>query len=165
MTAKEPIAVEILRKLLTYTEETGAVKWRVSVNSRAQAGTEAGMVDVYGYRRLTVMKHRLQAHRVAWALHYGEWPTSEVDHINGVRSDNRLSNLRSTSRTKNMQNQRRAMATNRTGLLGVSARRGGFCASIQVDGAKLYLGDHATSELAHAAYLTAKRELHPGCTI
>ena len=48
-------------------------------------------------------------HRVAWALHYGEWPASFIDHINHIRDDNRIHNLRVVTRAENNSNAIRRM--------------------------------------------------------
>ena len=97
----------------------------------------------------------------------GAWPEHDVDHINGVRNDNRWSNLREVTRTVNIQNQRIAQTRNVAGLLGVSFEkaRNKYKAGIVAGGKYHNLGRFNTAEEAHAAYLKAKRELHEGCTI
>ena len=95
----------------------------------------------------------------------GEWPDGYIDHGNGVRTDNRWANLRAGDRSFNMQNQRRARRDNTTGWLGVSRVKSRFEAAIQVRGRRFRLGRFDTPEAAHAAYLTAKRKLHEGCTL
>jgi hypothetical protein len=64
-----------------------------------------------------------------------------------------------------MQNQRRARSDSSTGLLGVSKNGSGWRAEIRVDGKKINLGTHKTPELAHLAYVNAKRKHHEGCTL
>lgn len=107
------------------------------------------------------------AHRLAWLYMTGEWPKSEmVDHENTVRNDNRWSNLRDSTRTVNMENQRQAHKGSQSGLLGVSPRpNGAWVAQIQVSRKKLWLGEFSTPEQASTAYIEAKRRLHAGCTI
>jgi hypothetical protein len=96
---------------------------------------------------------------------HGAWPDGCIDHINGQKADNRISNLRKVTHAVNMQNQHRAARTSKTGLLGVSPNKTRFVANINVDGRRVYLGSFATAHDAHSAYLSAKRELHAGCVL
>lgn len=82
-------------------------------------------------------------------------------------ADNRWQNLRAATRHLNMQNRRNPKRHSVSGFLGVCwhAQRKKWLASIFVNGKQRSLGLHATPELAHEAYLKAKRILHPGCTI
>ena len=90
----------------------------------------------------------------------------EIDHINGNKADNRISNLREASRVKNQQNQISAYKSNSTGLLGVSQHKPGvWRARLCVSGKNKSLGLFSSPELAHEAYKEAKRVFHEGCTI
>lgn len=122
-------------------------------------------LSVYGYRRVSVGRVRYMAHRVVWLMATGKWPEEMLDHINGVRADNRLANLREANRSINNQNVRCSRRNSLTGFLGVSHNGGGFMARIRVSGLEKHLGTYETAKGAHEAYLTAKRELHAGCTI
>jgi len=93
------------------------------------------------------------------------FPEGQIDHINGVRDDNRLSNLRAVSKTENMWNQRKAHPANKLGVMGVRREYNMFQARISINGKTIWLGSFNTAELAHEAYLKAKRELHTTCTI
>lgn len=118
----------------------------------------------HGYTWACVDGALLLAHRVAWRIMTGEWPRM-IDHINGVRYDNRWANLRETDNSLNAQNYTKAMRTSTTGLLGVSIdkrrSRNRFRAAIRVDGVHFHLGSFDTAEAAHAAYLKAKAIYHP----
>ena len=100
-------------------------------------------------------------HRAAWLLRTGEWPDFEVDHENGVRSDNRWVNLRHATHSQNRQNL--AGVTKKGRLRGATRYYNKWKAQIKVPGesAPRYLGLFATEEEAHAAYCWAKAELHP----
>lgn len=164
-THQSTLTVERLRALLHYDPETGVFTRRVGVKGAA-AGTIAGDVTGHGYGRIAVDYMRYHAHRLAWFHFYGRWPVGDVDHINGVRTDNRIANLREGSRGDNMQNQRAPRRDNRSGLLGVEVHRTGrFTARIKANGKRYYLGIFDTPEEAHAAYIAAKRRLHSFCTI
>lgn len=91
-----------------------------------------------------------------------------MDHKFGVVSDNRIALIRVVTKRLNCENQRKAQARNKAGILGVTLLNRGrrrFMAQIGVDGKNVYLGKFMTSEEASQAYLTAKRQLHAGCTI
>lgn len=150
-----------LRQLLQYNPATGFFFWLVrpcpSVHIGDQAGTRS---KAHGYIRIQVMGRIYGAHRLAWLHVHDAWPSSEIDHINGDRADNRLENLRNVSKAGNMQNKKRSASA--TGLIGVSFRicRGKFQASIGVGGRQFHLGHFDTAAEARAAYLAAKSRLH-----
>ena len=102
------------------------------------------------------------AHRLAWLYTHGKWPSKYIDHINGVKTDNRIANLREADNGENMQNQRRARRNSKTGLLGVRWNRasGNYVAVITVNRHVINVGSFKTAEEAHEAYLRAKAELH-----
>ena len=109
-------------------------------------------------------KNRL-AHRVAWFISTGAWPPGDIDHVNGVRTDNRLCNLRPVSRSENMQNQRRPRGVTATGVLGVTKSEGGYEARVFAAGKYVFRKAFATIEAASEAYLREKRIAHATCTI
>lgn len=117
-----------------------------------------------GYCKIRIGGKRLQAHRVAWYMYYQEWPTLDIDHINGDKTDNRFLNLREVTRAQNALNRRRN-ANNKTGIMGVfliaSKRRWG--ARIGVNGVNTYLGSFETFEGAVARRKAAEIEYgyHP----
>lgn len=158
--------VDRLHELLLYDPVTGAFIWRVQRCGKAMAGYHAGTAS-HGYRTITVDSKKFGAHRLAWAMYYGTWPTGEVDHINGDRSDNRISNLRDVSRKVNQQNRRHASRRAASGLLGASLHKasGLWRASISLNGRAKTIGYFSSAGEAHTAYLEAKRQLHPGCTL
>lgn len=106
------------------------------------------------------------AHRVAWAFNYGQ-PDEDIDHIDGNPSNNKLENLRSVKHIHNQQNLLKARKDNKSGFLGVAyhSQTGRYTAQIWINKKKKHIGIFKTPELAHEAYLKAKRELHEGCTI
>ncbi len=161
------LTAEKVRELLDYDPETGAIHWRVSVNNRVKVGVLAGWKRPDGYLQIRIDGKLYKAHRLALLIINGTWPTDQVDHINGVRDDNRITNLREASRSLNQQNQMRPRSDNTSGYLGVSWNSAckSFMARIMIQGKLLYLGSFTDPAEAHQAYLTAKRQLHAGCTI
>lgn len=157
-----------LRELLDYDRNTGVFTRRHGPRrSSAKPGDVAGCLTPAGYVAISVDGRKHQAHRLVWMYEHGRWPVELVDHRDGNRSNNSLGNLREASHQGNHQNLRRAHADNLTGYLGVTfdKRRGLWKSHIHAEGKLHWLGRFKTPELAHAAYLTAKRNLHSFCTI
>lgn len=151
-----------LTALFWYDAIDGVLIRRVSVGNggRFQEGEIVGSKNKQGYLVVSAHGVRLLAHRVAFAISYGEWPIGLIDHIDGNRLNNRLLNLRDVTPSENNQNQRRAHGNSASGLLGVSPQRGRWKAEIKVDGKKVWLGAFGTAEEAHQSYMNAKRRLH-----
>lgn len=154
-----------VRELLSYDLETGIFKWRMRVSSRANAGDVAGCINGNGYLQIGICGRLYPAHRLAWLYVYGRWPKNEIDHLNGIKLDNRFLNFREVAHAINRQNQRLANVDSKTGILGVQPSGNRFIARITVGTKRVYLGTFDTSAQAHEAYIAAKRRLHPGCTI
>ena len=155
-----------LKELLHYDAESG-IFTRLTRAGREHIGSVAGRVpNIDGYKSIMLEGSRYQAHRLAWLYVTGAWPEGDIDHINGNKVDNMISNLRDVTRSVNMENQRRSRSDGSTGLLGVTMDPGGKArAQIMVQGRRKYLGLFKTPELAHAAYLDAKRIHHIGNTL
>lgn len=154
---------ESIRRLLRFDSKTGKLFWTERVNRRVKAGGEAGTLTRYGYKQVCISKYRYMAHRLVFFLATGAWPLGSIDHLNGIKTDNRLANLRVTDASGNAQNQRRAHRNSATGLLGVSPPPKGrtrFRATIHHRGKTTYIGSFATPEEAHKAYLAAKSRIH-----
>lgn len=153
-------------RILRYEPDTGRFFWRVSASSTAKAGSEAG-TNRYGYIVITINGFKYRAHRIAWLVSKGKWPEGVIDHINGYRADNRIENLRDVTVSVNTQNQRTANKDSKTGVLGATKHSlcNKFAAQITVNNKRIYLGLFDTPDLAHEAYVEAKRRNHQGCTI
>lgn len=180
MRPRDPSAFGIDRKLVspahirqqfTYDEATGEFRHRHDKkagpkhsNIRAVAGTIATSNAGKGYLKVVVFNRSFLAHRAAWAYVHGEWPEGQIDHINGVRHDNRLSNLRDVSQSENQHNQcvtKRRKADSPLAGAHFNKPWGKWQAMIGVNGKSHSLGGFATAEEAHAAYLAAKAVMHP----
>lgn len=163
MRKHERIPPEEVRRMLAYNPDTGILTWTERHSIRIPcAGATAGTIDALGYVLVSIKYRRVRGHTLAWVIQTGQYPDREIDHINGVRSDNRWANLREADRCINMQNLQGARKDNRTGLLGVHAHSNGkhFTAEIRAGRKRHYLGCFGTPEEAHAAYLEAKARLH-----
>lgn len=164
--AKANITAERLRELLHYDPETGIFTWIPDSSTyRNTRLVTAGFIASSGYHIIKISETAFKAHRLAWMYAYGSLPVGVIDHINGIKSDNRIANLRDVTSTTNLENQKTAHSNNKLGLLGVTRFRKRYAAHIRINKILYFLGSFATPELAHAAYLAAKRERHEGCTI
>lgn len=150
------LAPSEIAEFLVYEPETGVIRWKAD-KGRAKAGQEAGGLRPTGYRVLEIFGLKYQAHRVAWALSFGRWPEFDIDHINGDRADNRLSNLREASRGQNCAN-RKARKGAVSGVKGVWWHKANrkWVAGV----GRKYLGSFETLAEAEAAYRRAATELH-----
>jgi hypothetical protein len=175
----KPIPVEFLRECFRLDAEAGKLYWterpaehftnttsgrhRFLFHARF-VGAEAGRINNNGYWVVTLhyqrREYKVLVHRIIWALAYGEWPKQFIDHINRVRTDNRLTNLRDVSHAVNMSNTSRTSVSKRAGLpVGVYLRGKRFAAQKAVRGRSVYLGVFDTPQQAHEAFLSAESAL------
>lgn len=149
-----------VRELLAYDPLTGEFQWKTRVAVGVAAGNRAGGVHPNGCVNIQIDGRKYKAHRLAWLHVNGVWPAGHVDHRNRVRSDNRITNLRVVTDGENSQNQG-VRVTNRSGLQGVYPSGPKWRASIMVNKVRHQLGTFSTPEEAGAAYIEAKKALHP----
>jgi len=166
------LSPDLLRQLLDYDPLTGLLTWRprpieffnnkaswASWNSHYAGKPAFTADDGAGYRSGTILRMKCRAHRVAFAMHYGRWPNGHIDHINGDRADNRISNLREVDHLENRRNCRPSKA-NSSGVTGVCwwPRDNKWNAQIMVNYRKINLGYFDTIEQAAAARKEAERK-------
>ena len=151
---------EGLKTRLSYNQITGEFTWINPASRNIKAGSKAGSKNSEGYINIMYYKRIYKAHRLAWLYVYGKFPISQLDHINGTRDDNRISNLREVTNAENQQNIRSPYKNNKTGILGVHKHRDKFESQIRLNGKAKYLGLFKTEAEASEAYINAKREQH-----
>lgn len=156
---------ERLKELLHYDPETGIFTWKIRTSRCIRIGSIAGCRKSNGYIVIRADDCLHLAHRLAWFYMFSKWPSHGLDHINCLASDNKISNLREATTYENAQNHKTAAPNNKSGLLGVNTHGLKWRARIYVSGRLIQIGSFQTPELAHAAYLAAKRIHHPFCTI
>ena len=98
------IAASDIKDWLSYNPKTGDFRWIKRKGRLANAGSVAGTINRDGYVRLFFNGMSVMAHRLAFFYYYGEFPLLEIDHLNGVRNDNRIINLKEASRIDNVRN-------------------------------------------------------------
>ena len=149
------LALDQFKQLLRYESETGQFYWLVS-RGKKMAGSLAGSLNDDGYIKIKVGDKTYAAHRLAWLFQHGELPTGQIDHINGIRDDNRIENLRLASVKQNTWN-RRMRTSNATGFRGVylDKRYGRYAGAICVNGKRMHLGCFGSPEDAAKAVAEA----------
>lgn len=160
------IPIDTLRSLLDCDPETGKFTWRVrgvpNWDARYAGKPACVCIGRNGYHKIYILKRKHSVHRVVWAHINGEWPPAQIDHINGIRGDNRISNLRAVSSGENARNQKMSKA-NKSGITGVYPAGNKWSASISVDYKTYYLGTFCTKGDATEARRSAelKHDFHP----
>lgn len=155
------ITDEEARAILSYSPETGVFIWAAKINRYISIGEVAGSLNYQGYVTIMIRGRNYRAHRLAWLLMTGNWPKHQIDHVNGVRDDNRFSNLREATNSQNNRN-RIKQANNTSGFKGVSFHNQmkRWRSSIMANGMSKHLGLFDTREEAYSAYCAAADNLH-----
>lgn len=127
------------------TAEQYCCAWNKRLSGKHAVNNKQGM----GYLHGDILGVRFLAHRVVWALHTGCWPVETIDHIDGVKKNNRPANLRDVTHKANMRNQR-PRSNNTSGHIGIGFdhARGKFVANVTVDAKTVHLGRFQNSEEA-----------------
>jgi hypothetical protein len=172
MSAEDVMPVSELRKIVRHDPETGKLFWLPRTadmfsNVRKMqdhwnfryAGKEAFKTkNDTGYLEGFIFGKKYKTHRVIWAMHYGEWPKSQIDHIDGNRANNLLSNLRAVSIAENAKN-RGLLKSNSSGVIGVSwhKSKNKWQANICVQNKRIALGRYENFDDAVRARKEAER--------
>lgn len=169
---------DLIRDLLIFDPDTGKLFWRERSDqmfaagrytarataltwNKRNAGREAfTAINDRGYLVGSIQARTLRAHRVAWCIASGAWPENDIDHINGITTDNRLENLRAVSHAENGRNQRMP-SHNRSGRVGVfwHASSCRWRASIKINGRERYIGAFEQFDRAVEARSLAESQL------
>lgn len=155
---KPEFTTDRVKSVLNYDRETGRFYWKIS-NKGTIAGSEAGSTNVHGYRTITIDGKAQYAHRLAIVFETSEWPKHQVDHINGVRDDNRIENLRDVTPSRNAHNTSKLGNKNKTGFRGVARFGGKYIPQIMVDGVIEAIGDKMFDTAKEAAIVYEARRL------
>lgn len=158
MIIRKPITYALAHEKLSYCPETGVFVWKGNRMS-ARNGKQAGSISKTGYLEVRIGERLIQCHRLAWLMHYGELPPKGmvIDHINRVKTDNRIANLRCVTQSINMANTvgrhyRGVCFCKQTGL---------WKATASSNGRQVWLGRFASKDDALAARISAERRIYP----
>ena len=153
------LSLDKLKQQLDYCADTGVFTWAVTKN-RVSKGDVAGFKTSKGYLSTKLNGKTYKLHRLAWFYVYGTWPKNQIDHINGIRTDNRICNIRDVLPVENSQNRSLARKGSKSGVIGVSIERGHrYRSTLQINGVKHNLGTFDTPEEASSAYNAKKTKL------
>lgn len=153
-----------IRSRVRYDPETGLLHW-LGLGKAVRGAVASRFHKSTGYMIINFGKASYQAHSVAWMLTHGRWPVDMIDHINRVKTDNRLENLREATKSQNMSNAKkhihvkREMGSRLKGAYPVP-NSPKFKAQVNHNNIRYYLGRFDTEEEAHAAYRAKAAELH-----
>jgi hypothetical protein len=158
------LAQSELKSYLKYSRDTGKFIWLMNRGSNKVMGREAGSIMPIGYR-IIVIKHKpYRAHRLAWLYVEGFFPNNiGIDHINGIRDDNRWLNLRLAGQQCNIRNAK-VFKTNTSGISGVNKFSEKWRSRITVDGKDIHLGYFKSKlDAVRARWEAEKKYDFPNC--
>jgi hypothetical protein len=145
-----------LKKIMKYNQDTGYLTHIFERGGKgARIGDIAGYLNSQGYVVVNICGKIYRAHRLAFLYVAGYFPEHDIDHINGVRHDNRWCNLRHVTRSCNLQNMA-ISSKNTSGFPGVTSHGGKWRAQFSVDGVNRHLGVYDLKLDAALARLTAE---------
>jgi hypothetical protein len=140
-----------IKQLFDYVSQTGHLYWRAKGRGRVKT-RPAGTILSTGYIGVVIGEKRHFAHRICWAIHFGKWPSDQIDHINGIKIDNRICNLREATNSQNGKNAR-IPSNNTSGVCGVTYDKVNkrWRSIIKVNGKQIHLGRWSSFEDAVVA--------------
>ena len=143
-----------IQDYLNYDPDTGNITWSYGRGNGVKKDTIAGYINDSGYRHIKFKGKLYLAHRICWFLYYGKEPDLQIDHINHVRDDNRIVNLREVSNLDNHHNKSKN-ANNTSGYTGIALQpSGNWRAYITIKGKYKNLGTYKDINDA----ITARKE-------
>ncbi len=150
---------EEIREFLVY--DKGKLLWSQKPSIRINVGSEAGHVTAKGYLKVRFRGKGYLSHRVVWFLKKNEQPPKLLDHINNIKTDNRIENLRAATDTQNQHNCKLSSA-NKSGVKGVhwNKRKSKWQVRVMVAGVNKHIGYYTTLGAAEVAAQQARENLH-----
>lgn len=157
--AEQILTRERLCELLEVDTELGIFTWKTTMGGKAKRGQKAGCLNKSGYVVIRLDQTDYYAHRLMWLYVYGAMPILQIDHIDGVKNNNKPTNLRLATSKQNSENMFRSKA-NKSGFRGVRFETRliskPWSACITNNYKQIHLGYYATFEEAVAARISAE---------
>ena len=156
---EKKLSFEKAKEMFDYNPDTGLLfrKTGSKYINHIHINSFVGWKTPNGYMRVSVNNFNYNVHRLIWLLMTGKWPEHQIDHINGIRNDNRFCNLREATNSQNSANSSRRL--NFAGYRGVYKDHKKWRAQIRFNNKTISLGTYETPEEAHAAYVAKAKEL------
>lgn len=153
------LSIKDILELVNYDSSTGS--FHSAKNTHIRKKGEVIGSNNNGYIRIFLSGRYFPAHRLAWIIHYGAEPNGLIDHINGVKNDNRISNLREVDVSQNAINSK-IKSDNKSGCKAVfwNKRKSRWYVTPRLDGKKIYLGSFINKQDAINAYCEFSRKHH-----
>lgn len=145
--------LEIIKSEFIYDKENGKL---FRIRGRRK-GFEGGFNHSKGYRSISIAKEKYFVHRIIWLIENKKWPENQIDHINGIKNDNRIDNLRDVTNRENHQNK---LIHKNGKLFGCTylKNRKKWQSAIKHNGKEVYLGTYDSEKQAHEAYKKYQKE-------
>lgn len=133
---------------LNYDPASGIFTWKIA-RGKSKVDKIAGCVDCFGYIVIRIDGMNYKAHRLAWLYVYGDWPSDSIDHINGIKTDNRLINIRDVTGRENSLNKK----VHREGKLPYvsKTKNNKWRAYFYLDNKQKWVGVYDDQEIAYKA--------------
>lgn len=147
----------LLHSLFSYNEKSGVLTRKISRSNNVKIGSAVGAKHSEGYLYTNISYEIYFVHRIIWKMVNGKDPEF-IDHVNGIRDDNRIENLRNVSRLENNRNVKTSGKT-KSGVMGVYKNGSGWAASIKVNYKKIHLGTFKDKEEAKTARKAAEKNM------
>jgi hypothetical protein len=138
-----------IKQYLSYDPETGLMMWIKKSNRACKINTPFTKKDDKGYIRIKFKYKNYRVHQLGWFFVYGYWPEKELDHINGIRDDNRISNLREVTHRQNSRNRPEHRRGHDVGIKFIKeSKKNPWMAYSRVNKKQIYLGVYPTKQKA-----------------
>jgi hypothetical protein len=157
----QKLTQEYLQSILDYNKETGDFTWKVAKGRNSRVGKIAGSSHNGGYKTIRIDKKLYLEHRLAWLYVYGEFPKQDIDHKNGVRTDNRLDNLRACTRSQNLCNKiNKVNSKSKISNVHWNKQNNKWIVNIYYQGKQKRIGTFEDIELAELVAIEARLTYH-----
>jgi hypothetical protein len=158
--SKELPSRDYIASILEYDPASGHLRW-IKARKGIRVGDIAGTVNPHGYLRITIDGRPYQAHRVVWLMANGAWPDDVIDHINGIGTDNRITNLRACTQSENRMNSK-VGRNSKSGVKGVTWRKAisAWEVNVGIGGRAVFAGFYENLSDAKKAAMDLRMRLH-----